>query len=577
MDAEFDTAPIAKKAKGEDTIDIDKCLFCTKSFSSKEQPVTPVLNKLRSLFSACRQRNDSVSQKLLAHESDIISGTVVFRYHRQCRSTYVSQHHIRRAIKTVDNSDVVLDDGGNSSSGNGDGASGGCANRFTRSKASVVKFDWKSRCFICSDPCSSKHRLSWSMVESSVKDDPEHPNMYTRVLQAAKAKQDDDMITRLQGVPNGDLVAIEARYHRQKSCYINYVSGRSITASKNRKQQFAAHSTSVRRLISEFTSPIIEHRQIFFLSTLRKRFLEILAEEGVDHPGSYTSYNLKRQLIKEWPDVAFMPQPGKSDLVCSSKTTVGDALQKAYEMSKVLREVAEDEETSLKTDLTSSMVDESIGHQAMGILRRGFYQIHKLDDEYYSSAEMSTEAKQEFVDPLLYTALGWLTDENMHAEAIDIADTEPTHSKCLNIACDIITLATSVASPKHLGLAAHLHHHYGSRQLVDDMYHMGYSVSYTEIRQFETSAANHVCNQQIPTACGAYIPPEITPRDRGGQLIVAVADNWDHNERTTYGKRTTHAMTSILVQRSTERIHTESPRIQRAPGRTFNTTDVPGI
>ena len=93
--------------------------------------------------------------------------------------------------------DEVLDDGGNFSSG--DGASGGCANRFTRFKASVVKFDWKSRCFICSDPCSLKHRLSWSMVESSVKDNPEHPNMYTRVLHSAKAKQDDDMITRLQG------------------------------------------------------------------------------------------------------------------------------------------------------------------------------------------------------------------------------------------------------------------------------------------------------------------------------------------------------------------------------------------
>lgn len=148
--------------------------------------------------------------------------------------------------------------------------------------------------------------------------------------------------------------------------------------------------------------------------------------------------------------------------------------------------------------------------------------VAKLEDEYYSSAEMLTDALQDFVDPLLYKALGWLVDDALYAEAADIADVSQINLKCLNIACDIVTLATSVASPQHLGLAIHLHHAYGSRKLVDEMFQMGYSMSYAEIRQFLTSAAHRVKLKQVPTASGAYIPPEITT---GGPLVVTVADN----------------------------------------------------
>ena len=82
-------------------------------------------------------------------------------------------------------------------------------------------------------------------------------------------------------------------------------------------------NTALRKLISEFTTPILNHNQVFFMSTMRKRFLEILADESVDHPQTYSPEHLKRQVLKEWPPVAFIPQSDKSDLVCCSNTTVG--------------------------------------------------------------------------------------------------------------------------------------------------------------------------------------------------------------------------------------------------------------
>ena len=42
------------------------------------------------------------------------------------------------------------------------------------------------------------------------------------------------------------------------------------------------------------------------------------------------------------------------------------------------------------------------------------------------------------------------------------------------------------------------------------------------------------------------VPDNIAHKSDGGQRVVGIADNWDHNEKTSDGKGTTHAMASIL-------------------------------
>ena len=74
--------------------------------------------------------------------------------------------------------------------------------------------------------------------------------------------------------------------------------------------------------------------------------------------------------------------------------------------------------------------------------------------------------------------------------------------------CDITTLATSICSPKNLGLAVHLHNDFGSRTLI-------------------TSAALYVNSEQLTTASGAIVPPEIPP---SGKQCVSATDHWGHNE-----------------------------------------------
>ena len=74
---------------------------------------------------------------------------------------------------------------------------------------------------------------------------------------------------------------------------------------------------AVGKLISEFQTPIIDDNQVFLLTSLKKRFLVLLKEEGVEGANEYLSERLKKQLSNEWQDIPFIPQPGMSDFVCS--------------------------------------------------------------------------------------------------------------------------------------------------------------------------------------------------------------------------------------------------------------------
>ena len=76
---------------------------------------------------------------------------------------------------------------------------------------------------------------------------------------------------------------------------------------------------------------------------------------------------------------------------------------------------------------------------------------------------------------------------------------------------------------------------------------------------------------------GGIVPFHMTTNNGTKDLIVAVADNWDHNENTLSGKQSTHAMTSILVKSSQTDSHASYARITRVADRSIDTASLPGI
>ena len=289
----------------------------------------------------CQERQDDVGNTILVNQTDITSGKVSFRYHRNCRSSYVSPEHIKRALdkhkRNILSSSVSggVDSGGG---GGGGGASVGTSS-FTRSQSSTPTFDWKANCFVCGELCNPKHRSTWSLVVVAI--DCESGNMYIKMVNAAEKRGDLDMLARLHGLVNGDLVAAEARYHRLKGCYTQYISDKHIAAKQKQTVKDNAHKLALTMLIDEFKPLIVESKQVFSLAIMRTRFHEIATKAGMVNPEAYTSYRLKKQLIEECPALSFISQPGMSDLVCSSDISVGDALRKINELAKVVGELSE--------------------------------------------------------------------------------------------------------------------------------------------------------------------------------------------------------------------------------------------
>ncbi|VDI67384.1 tripartite motif-containing protein 63 [Mytilus galloprovincialis] len=105
------------------------------------------------------------------------------------------------------------------------------------------------------------------------------------------------------------------------------------------------------------------------------------------------------------------------------------------------------------------------------------------------------------------------------------------HSLKLSAIGQTIIQATrprSLIAPLQIGLAVQMHHHFGSRFLIDSLYNMGFSSSYSEVQRYEMNAA---------MSQGTDIP-EVTEEGN----LQYIADNVDHNLRTIDGHGTFHGM-----------------------------------
>jgi hypothetical protein len=442
-------------------------------------------------------------------------------------------------------------------------------------RSTSIEFDWKSHCFICGEKCSSIRDLNserqdrnWSMVESAIGTDDN--SIYTKVLKEAEAIGDSVLIKRLTSVPNGDLVALEARYHRKKGCLTKFYGNKTNKTVNEETPDKFKYMAAALKLKEEFEYSLMTQMKVHKLSELRNRFNTIAKEEFKEDVSAYKTNYFKRLLKEAWPELICVHQNGKSDLVCSSQISFDTAVRRYDELEQSFQEETDLEEMELELDS-----DESIVHKAVGILKsRILANTKKMDQEYYSTEELTPAKQKEFIDPLLYRMVSWLSSNDNYANATAV-NNEKHETKVIAIASDITSLVSSVNSPKHLGLSVHLYNEFGSRHLVEDMSNLGYGISYSELRMFLSSAAEHVIQTQRITKSGGLVPENISHINDGGQYIVGVADNWDHNEKTVDGKRTTHAMTSILVAPNVD-VDMPLPRLPRSPNRSFDKAAFPG-
>ena len=95
------------------------------------------------------------------------------------------------------------------------------------------------------------------------------------------------------------------------------------------------------------------------------------------------------------------------------------------------------------------------------------------------------------------------------------------------------TRPRAILSPLQLGLGIQMHHHFGSKFLIDTLHKLGFCSSYAEVCKYERSAS---------ITCGTDVP-NMTP----GTFVQYAADNVDHNICTLDGNNTFHGMGMIAT------------------------------
>ena len=544
-------SPAAKRRK----LDTDHCIICFKFLNPKKDLVVknPTPDGLNAILKACQHRKDNVYETLWPIQQDILSLKLKVGFHKSCRAKYTSKSNLPKHANpnssdadpraTPENSEPTTHE------------------RISR--CTTGGFDIRKACFICGKQETVRQKLTPISTGTG-------QTTRDKVLAASIERRDNIIHMRMIAYP--DLFAYDAKYHRL--CLAHYISDLNIVAAR-RKSEDSASITVYDEAFDKLTAHLNEtvfskQKTVTKLATLKEQFVSHLVDLGVEQAQAYTAWKLKERLNKHYGDqLVCVTLHGRTDIICSSSVTLGDALKKVSSLH-------EDMEATEYGDLASTeecnpVNEEQILHTAAGILRKHMASTKHTTDVYAPPEDTNIKQYGEFVPDQLYNFMEWCLNDNSYKSTTRCNNDNilKNNLKTVAICHDIIAQNQRVYTAKTLDLALELHHHFGSKCLIDLLHSLGHCASYDEVRRFLTSAA--MDQSQGPDE--VYIPKRLQNLRvlDDYPLIDAAIDNFDQNEATLDGKSTTHAMAAVLFHRGTSQ--DEGQSIPRLPKKSLSTSD----
>ncbi|VDI60803.1 Hypothetical predicted protein, partial [Mytilus galloprovincialis] len=359
-------------------------------------------------------------------------------------------------------------------------------NRVLRSQK---QFNYRDNCLFCGQFADVKDkRKGTDVFPVRTKD------FQSNIEKICRERNDEwatHVLTRIVFVH--DLHAADAVYHQR--CSVNFRTGKSIPSgtpkqSKNKtgrpqhQQAQAAFQKTVEYLLQN------EDEQLTVIE---------LVEKMKDYCGdaAYSTVHMKSKIQKYFGDDVIITEiNGKPNVITLRKTATSilhdfhqkqNASDPESEKMNIIKAAA----SLIKSDIKSK-----IGTKT----------------EYPSVSDVeSLECNEHYLPDSLRLFLNSLISTC-------------NHSLKLSAIGQTIIQATrprSLIAPLQIGLAVQMHHHFGSRFLIDSLYNMGFSSSYSEVQRYEMNAA---------MSQGTDIP-EVTEEGN----LQYIADNVDHNLRTIDG------------------------------------------
>ncbi|CAG2218591.1 unnamed protein product [Mytilus edulis] len=451
---------------------MDSCIFCDKLLENGEPTVK--LGK-----KGCDNINKISSDR--HKEIFTAPGQTV---HHDCRRDFINLKSTRWKISL--NVDPEISD----------------TERDLRSSKPLFKF--KDNCLFCGQTAKNyKRKRGYDVVCVRTLD------FQSSVETACRERNDkwgEEVFNRIQ-MAHSDLHAADAVYHAQ--CNSNFRTGKQMPQTiattpednlKKRKTSYAGRpkNDTAENGFQEIMLKIEKNRKQISIADVVREMEKICGVEN-----TYSIVHMKKKILDYFgKSVLFTEEEGKPSIL-TFRDNISSILHTFYN-----RRGKENKEEEKKSIIST----------AAQLIKEDIKLITSKDIYYPSAEEMESETSNaDYVPRSLRIFLNSLFSE---ADCI-------TKISAIGHAIIQATRPRSVIAPLQIGLGIQMHHHFGSRFLVDTLYNLGFCSSYSEVQKFEMNAA----------------ASRSTENENDSQSFVQfVADNVDHNIRSLDGFGTFHGM-----------------------------------
>ena len=183
--------------------------------------------------------------------------------------------------------------------------------------------------------------------------------------------------------------------------------------------------------------------------------------------------------------------------------------------------------------------DDQLLRSIAKIIRNDIAKVECSTEHDPTPADASLSHSFHYMPNSLIQLLNWVTNDKAFnaGDNTPIMQTDGLRKYYEQIEC-IVAISRNMFTPFHLGLAIQVY-----RGLIKPIQKLpnsnGLCSSYTELRRFQTSVANHELEH---INLDRYIPSVIRPIIQGGHLNQEGSDNIDINAERVDGKNTFHSL-----------------------------------
>ena len=457
----------------------DKCAICNKDIEDDTKLYVSLTDKgALGVCNASKERSDD----LLVKAGD--------KVHRACRDPYINKKNIQSYNKKKSFINAE-------------------SNNNKRSLRASQDFNYKLDCLFCMQSITEKEKRYSKAYQVMCK----NREFDQSILNACEQRNDQwalEVKGRIAFV--NDLHSEDAVYHQV--CSANFRTGKGVPQMYHRSTQSEPSSkrgrpSDVNREVAfMFVANYLkdnddEQITVNDLLSLMQNHLK----ESSSH--AFTAKWLKNRLIEHFKDeIVFTEINGKQNVV-TFRSKARKILHDFYKSSK-----SDDDETE------KNRIIETAAH----LLRNEIKESERSSLFYPSTADIESRTRcKEF----LPSSLRLLLEKMFVAKISDLRVASIGHAIMQAVR------PKAIIAPLQIGLGVQLHRQFGSRFLIDSLYSHGFCSSYTEVQNFERSAAYH---QGI----------EIKGLNNES-FIQHIGDNVDHNIRTIDGLNTFHGMGIIAA------------------------------